>query len=113
MNLRFLPLIWVVAALIAIPTWGQTIIPNPRPGAVLWTKTVTNMTDGSQLYLSADGRSAVVGIYGGPNNPWVPQSLDVATQDWSSQGSADRLAGRLVCSTTIILPLWRQLKFPT
>ena len=24
MNLRFLPLIWVVAALIAIPTWGQT-----------------------------------------------------------------------------------------
>ena len=99
MNLRFLPLIWVVAALIAIPTWGQTIIPNPRPGAVLWTKTVTNMTDGSQLYLSADGRSAVIGIYGGPNNPWVPQSLDVATQDWSSQGSADRLAGRLVTLT--------------
>jgi len=99
MTHRFLSFGWVVAALITIPTWGQTIIPNPRPGAVLWTKTVTNMTDGSQLYLSADGRSAVVGIYGGPNNPWVPQSLDVATQDWSSQGSADRLAGRLVTLT--------------
>ena len=99
MTHRFLSFGWVVAALIAIPTWGQTIIPNPRPGAVLWTKTVTNKTEGSQLYLSADGRSAVVGIYGGPNNPWVPQSLDVATQDWSSQGSADRLAGRLVTLT--------------
>ena len=56
MNLRFLPLIWVVAALIAIPTWSQTIFPNPRPGAVLWTKTVTNMQSGAALYLTADER---------------------------------------------------------
>jgi hypothetical protein len=99
MNPRFLPLICAMAALIAIPTWGQTIIPNPRPGAVLWTKTVTNMQSGAALYLSSGERSAVVGIDGGPNNPWVPQSLDLATQDWSSQGSADRLAGRLVTLT--------------
>lgn len=87
---------WMLAALISLPTWGQTIIPNPRPGAVLWIKTVTNMTDGSALYLSADGRSVSVGTNGGPNNPWIPRSLDLATQTWSSQGSADRLAGRLV-----------------
>jgi hypothetical protein len=87
---------WMLAAFISVPTWGQTIGPNPRPGAVLWTKIVTNMTDGSALYLSADERSVVVGIYGDPNNPRVPQSLGLAIQDWSSQGSSDRLAGRLV-----------------
>lgn len=92
----FLSFGWMLAALIASPTWGQTITPTPRPGAVLWTKTVTNMTDGSPLYLNADERSAVVGVYGGPNNPWVPQSLGLDTQDWSTQGSSERLAGTLV-----------------
>ena len=96
MKPRLLSFGWMLAALIASPTWGQTITPTPRPGAVLWTKTVTNMTDGSSLYLNADERSAVVGIYGGPNNPWVPQSLGLDTQDWSTQGSSDRLADRLV-----------------
>jgi len=66
MNPRFLPLICAMAALIAIPTWGQTIIPNPRPGAVLWTKTVTNMQSGAALYLSSDERSVVTATFSGP-----------------------------------------------
>lgn len=54
MKPRFLSFGWMLAALIASPTWGQTITPTPRPGAVLWTKTVTNMQSGSALYLTAD-----------------------------------------------------------
>ena|GEM_PF-5339547 len=96
MMTRFLSFTGAMVAGLVIQTVAQTIAPNPRPGAVLWTTTVTNMQSGSALYLTADERSVVVGTNGGPNNPWSPRSLDLATQIWSSQGSADRLAGRLV-----------------
>ena len=94
MNPRFLPLIWVVAALIAIPTWGQTIIPNPRPGAVLWTKTVTNMQSGAALYLTADERSVVTATatFSGP----TPLSIDLLSQTFGTLGDPERLAGKLV-----------------
>jgi hypothetical protein len=91
---RHLLFAWLAAFFVG-EVWAQNIAPSPRPGAVLWTKTVTNMNSGA-LYLSPDGRAVVTGAYGGPNNPWVPQSLDLADQVWSSQGSADRLSGRLV-----------------
>ena len=94
MNLRFLPLIWVATALIAIPTWGQTIIPNPRPGAVLWTKTVTNMQSGAALYLSSDERSVVTATatFSGP----TPLSIDLLSQTFGTLGDSERLAGKLV-----------------
>jgi len=52
MKPRLLSFGWMLAALIASPTWGQTIVPNPRPGAVLWTKTETTMADGVSLWMS-------------------------------------------------------------
>jgi hypothetical protein len=94
MNLRFLPLIWVVAALIAIPTWSQTIFPNPRPGAVLWTKTVTNMLGASAMYLTADERSVVTATMW--NAVYTPLSIDLSTQSFGTLGDSERLAGKLV-----------------
>jgi len=93
MTHRFLSFGWVVAALIAIPTWGQTIIPNPRPGAVLWTKTVTNMQSGVALYLTADERSVVTATptFSGP----TPLSIDLSSQSFGTLGDSERLAGKL------------------
>ena len=94
MNLRFLPLIWVATALIASQTWGQTITPTPRPGAVLWTKTVTNMQSGAALYLSSDERSVVTATatFSGP----TPLSIDLSSQSFGTLGDSERLAGKLV-----------------
>jgi hypothetical protein len=94
MNPRFLPLICAMAALIAIPTWGQTIIPNPRPGAVLWTKTVTNMQSGAALYLSSDERSVVTATSSGP--VFTPLSIDLSTQTFGTLGDSERLKGEMV-----------------
>jgi hypothetical protein len=94
MKHRFLPLICAMAALIAIPTLGQIIIPNPRPGAVLWTKTVTNMQSGGALYLTANERSVVTATFSGP--VFTPLSIDLLTQSFGTLGDSDRLAGKLV-----------------
>ena len=94
MNPRFLQFIWAITALIASQTWGQTIIPNPRPGAVLWTKTVTNMQSGGALYLSSDERSVVTATptFSGP----TPLSIDLSSQSSGTLGDSERLAGKLV-----------------
>lgn len=91
MKPRFLSFGWMLAALISVPTWGQTIIPNPRPGAVLWTKTVTNMQSGSALYLTADERSVVTATptFSGP----TPLSIDLSSQTFGTLGDSERLAG--------------------
>jgi len=94
MNPRFLPFIWAMTALIAPQTWGQTIIPTPRPGTVLWTKTVTNMQSGAALYLTADERSVVTATSSGPN--FTPLSINLSTQTFGTLGDPERLAGKLV-----------------
>ena len=94
MNARFLHFIWAITALIAPQTWGQTIVPNPRPGAVLWTKTVTNMQGGSALYLTEDERSVVTATSSGPI--FTPLSIDLANQSFGTLGDPERLAGKLV-----------------
>ena len=94
MKPRFLSFGWMLAALIASPTWGQTIIPNPRPGAVLWTKTVTNMQSGSALYLTADERSVITATFNG--QAYTPSSVDLLTQTFATLGDPERLAGTLV-----------------
>ncbi len=65
MKPRFLSFGWMLAALIASPTWGQTITPTPRRGAVLWTKTVKNMTDGVSLWMGhhTDPSSGPFGLF--------------------------------------------------
>ena len=65
MKPRFLPFGWMLAALIASPTWGQTIVPNPRPGAVPWTKTETTMADGVSLWMGhhTDPSSGPFGLF--------------------------------------------------
>lgn len=94
MKPRFLSFGWMLAALISVPTWGQTIIPNPRPGAVLWTKTVTNMQSGAALYLTGDERSVVTATptFSGP----TPLSIDLLSQTFGTLGDSERLAGKLV-----------------
>jgi hypothetical protein len=89
----FLSFGWMLAALIASPTWGQTITPTPRPGAVLWTKTVTNMQSGSALYLTADERSVVTATSNG--QAFTPLNVDLLTQSFGTLGDSDRLAGKL------------------
>ena len=81
-----------MTALIALQTWGQTIVPNPRPGAVLWTKTVTNMQSGSAIYLTVDERSVVTATFSG--QIYTPLSIDLSTQNFGILGDSDRLAGR-------------------
>lgn len=56
MRRSFLHFIWAMTALIDPQTWGQTIIPIPRLGAVLWTNTMTNTQGLAALYLTADER---------------------------------------------------------
>jgi hypothetical protein len=65
MKPRFLSFGWMLAAFISMPTWGQTIVPNPRPGAVFWTKTETTMTDGVSLWmgLHTDPSSFPFGLF--------------------------------------------------
>ena len=82
MRTRFLSFGWMLAALVAMQTWGQIIIPKPRPGAVLWTKTVTNMVGSSALYLTADERSVVTGTSSGPI--FTPLSIDLLTQSFGT-----------------------------
>lgn len=94
MKPRCLSFGWMLAALIASPTWGQTITPSPRPGAVLWTKTVTNMPSGSALYLTADERSVVTAQFNG--QAYTPLSVDLSTQGFGTLGDPERLAGKLV-----------------
>ena len=94
MKPRFLSFGWMLAALISVPTWGQTIIPNPRPGAVLWTKTVTNMLGASALYLTADERSVVTATMW--NAGYTPLSIDLSTQSFGTLGDSARLRGELV-----------------
>ncbi len=94
MKPRFLSFGWMMAALIAVPAWGQTIVPNPRPGAVLWTKTVTNMQSGSALYLTADERSVVTATFSGPI--FTALSIDLSSQSFGTLGDPARLAGKLV-----------------
>ena len=94
MKPRFLSFGWMLAALVASPTWGQTITPTPRPGAVLWTKTVTNMQSGSALYLTADERSVVTAQFNG--RAYTPLSVDLSTQGLGTLGDPERLAGKLV-----------------
>jgi hypothetical protein len=94
MKPRFLSFGWMLAALVAVPTWGQAITPTPRPGAVLWTKTVTNMQSGSALYLTADERSVVTATSSGSN--FTPLSVDLSNQGFGTLGDPERLAGKLV-----------------
>ena len=94
MRTRFLSFGWMLAALVAMQTWGQIIIPKPRPGAVLWTKTVTNMVGSSALYLTADERSVVTATFSGPI--FTPLSIDLLTQSFGTLGDSERLAGNLV-----------------
>ena len=94
MKPRFLSFGWMLAALIAAPAWGQTIVPNPRPGAVLWTKTVTNMVGESALYLTADERSVVTATLW--NAGYTPLSVDLSTQSFGTLGDSARLKGELV-----------------
>jgi hypothetical protein len=94
MKPRCLSFGWMLAALIASPTWGQTITPTPRPGTVLWTKTVTNMQSGSALYLTADERSVVTAQFNG--EAYTPLSVELSTQGFGTLGDPERLAGKLV-----------------
>jgi hypothetical protein len=94
MKPHFLSFGWMLAALIAVPALGQTIVPNPRPGAVLWTKTVTNMQSGAALYLTADEQSVVTATFSGP--VFSPLSINLSTQTFGTLGDSERLAGKLV-----------------
>ena len=94
MRPRFLSFGWMLAALVAMQTWGQIIIPKPRPGAVLWTKTVTNLYDRSALYLTADERSVVTTTFW--NGVFTPLSIDLSTQSFGTLGDLARLKGELV-----------------
>ena len=82
-----------MTALIDPQTWGQTVIPNPRLGAVLWTNTMTNTQGLAALYLTADERSVVTGGFSGQTSLL---SIDLSNQSFGTLGDLDILAGKLV-----------------
>jgi outer membrane protein assembly factor BamB len=67
----------ILIAISTSPGTAETIVPNPRPGTVLWKKSVDELDPNSTPILAPDGN-----IWG--NRPWVPyepKGIDPITRE--------------------------------